>query len=492
MKLGRKLLIAFLCLNIALTVFVVTFIIGRTSQTMYEGAGNSALIASDQIRENIRNKLIGYVSVSEMYYSDLYFQALLAEEYASDFDSLMMYQNYTRPNMQRNLNNAQFNRISIYLDNESYLKDGVFFQDEAEIADKAYARGTIAARGRVCWSAPEKNAQGQDVFYMTRMLNALDVNHPAGLFLMEIPTAQVFSLFAHEAVDKDILIANGDGFIVSSSDAALLGRAVRETPYAPFFEREDGRIHRAEVSGVSVNAISETIDIPGNVNAWRMLSLIPMDGMYADIDDVLRQSFWASGIGLFLSAIMIWVLSRGLTKRLTLLSRNIDQVKAQHFDRIVDISGNDEIGTLANDFNIMAAHIDELINQIYKEQLKQMDLLVRQRDAELDALQSRINPHFSVQHARQHSHAHDTRRKGKGGRDDHGAVRIVPLWRGEGRGCGDARRGAEEHPRVCGYFYAALRWAHPRRYRRSGTAPRPAGSPADLAAHRRKRVYTRA
>ena len=393
-KLRQKLVIAFLCLNIAATGLVVSFIITRTSRTMYQEAGNSALIASDQIKENLRNKLLGYVGVSDIYYGDLYFQALLTEQYASDFDSLMMYQNYTHPNMQRNLNQTQYNRISIYLSNESYLKDGALFVDEKEIADKEYAHKTVAERGRICWSAPERNAQGQVVFYMTRMLNALDTNHPSGLFLMEIPSEQLFSLFAHEAIEKEILIVNADGVVLCASESPLIGQAAVQTHYAPLFERPDGQIHSVDRDGMPVNAILESITIPGSSGAWRMLSLIPMDKMYANINEVLRQSLWVIGIGLALSAVLIWLLSNGLTKRLRLLSSNIAQVKEQHFDRTVSISGRDEIGMLASDFHQMAARVDELINQVYKEQLAKMDLLVRQREAELDALQSRINPHF--------------------------------------------------------------------------------------------------
>ena len=302
-KLRKKLVIAFLCLNIVSTVLVVAFIISRTSSTMYAEAGNSALIASNQIKENLENKLLGYAGTSDVYYSDLYFQALLAEQYASDFDSLMMYQNYTRPNMQRNLNNTQYNRISIYLDNESYLKDGVLFMDEKDIAHRDYAKKTMDARGRICWSEPEQNEQGQFVFYMTRMLNALDTNHPAGLFLMEIPSEQLFSLFAHEAVEKEILVINADGFVMCASNSALLGRAVDDTQYAPLFEAADGLIHRAEFGGTPVNAILDTINLSGSMGDWRMLSLIPMDKMYADINAVIRQSIWVIAIGLALSAV---------------------------------------------------------------------------------------------------------------------------------------------------------------------------------------------
>lgn len=61
---------------------------------------------------------------------------------------------------------------------------------------------------------------------------------------------------------------------------------------------------------------------------------------------------------------------------------------------MVRISGRDEIGNLAGEFSQMAVKIDELINEVYKEKLIKMDMIVKQREAELNALQSQINPHF--------------------------------------------------------------------------------------------------
>src|SRR5690606_19428336 len=51
------------------------------------------------------------------------------------------------------------------------------------------------------------------------------------------------------------------------------------------------------------------------------------------------------------------------------------------------ISSQDEIGSLARSFNIMISKIKEMVNTVYVAEL-------REKQAQLSALQNQINPHF--------------------------------------------------------------------------------------------------
>lgn len=57
------------------------------------------------------------------------------------------------------------------------------------------------------------------------------------------------------------------------------------------------------------------------------------------------------------------------------------------FEKRLRFSGNDEFSQIADAFNIMATNIQELISNVYI-------LGIRRKQAELDALQAQINPHF--------------------------------------------------------------------------------------------------
>ncbi len=96
-----------------------------------------------------------------------------------------------------------------------------------------------------------------------------------------------------------------------------------------------------------------------------------------------------------LSLLFIFLLSISVTSRIRLLSAYMRKVERQDFSPIeIENSGDDEIGRLMKDFNIMAERIDFLINQVYRSNLEKNRLMLSQKQAELNNLQSQVNPHF--------------------------------------------------------------------------------------------------
>src|SRR5690606_33078744 len=54
----------------------------------------------------------------------------------------------------------------------------------------------------------------------------------------------------------------------------------------------------------------------------------------------------------------------------------------------------DEIGQLTSEFNRMTLQIKSLINDVYVADIQKKNLEIERRRAQLNALQSQINPHF--------------------------------------------------------------------------------------------------
>ena len=68
-------------------------------------------------------------------------------------------------------------------------------------------------------------------------------------------------------------------------------------------------------------------------------------------------------------------------------TKGYDTVKDEEFKLVEGINSNDEIGQLVNTYNSMVNKISELINTVYR-------ISIREKEAQLNALQSQINPHF--------------------------------------------------------------------------------------------------
>ncbi|GJM79377.1 hypothetical protein HMSSN139_18730 [Paenibacillus sp. HMSSN-139] len=71
-------------------------------------------------------------------------------------------------------------------------------------------------------------------------------------------------------------------------------------------------------------------------------------------------------------------------KRIVWLVRSFQE---GNFQKRIRFSGNDEFVHIADAFNVMAANIQGLINSVYVQG-------IQKKQAELEALQAQINPHF--------------------------------------------------------------------------------------------------
>lgn len=85
--------------------------------------------------------------------------------------------------------------------------------------------------------------------------------------------------------------------------------------------------------------------------------------------------------------VCLLVVSLAITAPVKKLIEAMREVQQGNFDYRIDNKRSDEMGRLMETFNYMVFKIDMLIKEVYQEKLAQ-------KNAELEALQSQINPHF--------------------------------------------------------------------------------------------------
>lgn len=88
-----------------------------------------------------------------------------------------------------------------------------------------------------------------------------------------------------------------------------------------------------------------------------------------------------------LLAVLLWYMHRRILKPISLLSQASHRIEAGELGVTVPMHGSDELGRLGSAFSDMSLRIQALIDKTYKEE-------IALRDAKIQAMQSRINPHF--------------------------------------------------------------------------------------------------
>lgn len=130
--------------------------------------------------------------------------------------------------------------------------------------------------------------------------------------------------------------------------------------------------------------------VAGQYNAltgWRTYTLIWHEDIFPQAQ-ALRHAILLFVAGLsILGFVLVWILAYAMLQPIRTLMLSMQRIESGDFTVRVPNRRRDEIGRLTEAFNDMASRIHHLINEVYAKKLEQ-------KNAELRALQSQINPHF--------------------------------------------------------------------------------------------------
>jgi two-component system sensor histidine kinase YesM len=138
-----------------------------------------------------------------------------------------------------------------------------------------------------------------------------------------------------------------------------------------------------------------THDTPDNIvstdfSDYSKLSLvghIPLADLRRDAQELTNFTVVVSIISLIAAYGIAVLISNGLVKPIRHLQSRMKLVQSGSFQVKASVSTHDEIGQLSAAFNTMVDELNRLVREVYETR-------IREREAELSALQSQINPHF--------------------------------------------------------------------------------------------------
>ncbi len=122
-------------------------------------------------------------------------------------------------------------------------------------------------------------------------------------------------------------------------------------------------------------------------NGLDMLLTMDRREQYRELYTFQKLMLLVSFLLVVLMALIGMFLSRRIVKPLTLLSEASRRIEEGELGVTVPLNGGDELGRLGRSFSKMSLRLKELIDKTYKEEIEL-------KNAQILALQSRINPHF--------------------------------------------------------------------------------------------------
>ncbi|MFW5685982.1 MAG: sensor histidine kinase [Spirochaetota bacterium] len=314
--------------------------------------------------------------VSEFVYADSSIYRLIGTDYSRFEQYVEAHRSYLVPALAKYANVfAGILRITVYTDNPIVNVSAGYLSFGARIEEAAWYRNYHGQAAGIVAMAHEDADPRTELVPTTyvSLFRALDNSSipRQGRLLLRIDINPVVISRHLNAVDLDGVIDVVDPW---GTTAATAGRPT---------DRRDAVEVRSFFSG------------GGALRGWSIRGIVAPVRATAAWSTRWTLLLVVSGLSIAVSSIFILLLSRSVTSRLKTLSTHMHRVQHEDFSPItIDDTDHDEVGWLMADYNHMVAKMDALINENYKSQIEHHQLVVARQQAELDALQSQVNPHF--------------------------------------------------------------------------------------------------
>jgi two-component system sensor histidine kinase YesM len=219
-----------------------------------------------------------------------------------------------------------------------------------------------------------------EVFSVVRRISSLENGEILGYFVIDVPLASLIQRITSLSQQGDNLlwIVDQAGRDVYYSGSSASARNEREASN-----------YRGE--GTVTIGKSEDADLltyyTSPVTDWTVIQAVPLSVLLKDTMVMKNKTI---GLGLFClilgAVVSVWISLR-ITRPLRLLSSSMKKVERGEFDVAIPVVSVDEVGHLSRTFNVMVSRLETLTYRLYETE-------IREKNAEIAALQSQINPHF--------------------------------------------------------------------------------------------------
>ncbi|MNO17301.1 Sensor histidine kinase YehU [compost metagenome] len=217
-----------------------------------------------------------------------------------------------------------------------------------------------------------------------KRLNNLETLEPIGMLIISIDRRVFDEMFKNisNAENGNLMILQQNKVIYYNSRTADLKQIPQKELHLLYDLPEQGT-HIETINGERYVITFDT----NPVTRWKVVSMIPYSNINSEIVLIRNVTFTLTLAAFLLAAYGSYLISNRITKQLTLLSSVAR--KAAKRDKIEGIlfQEEDEIGKIGNQFLRTFRTNTELSDKLIEAKLKE-------KEAELHALQSQINPHF--------------------------------------------------------------------------------------------------
>lgn len=221
--------------------------------------------------------------------------------------------------------------------------------------------------------------QKDPLFIFGRKLYDLTDHRVIGVMLIETNPQPILAALSNVTISPNSLV-----YIVDRENRMIASTA-EEKVIPPSFSG----LPRPQSNEIIVDDRTDQLIVAAKakMSDWTVFGLTPKGDINAEVVKTREYLYVVIVVLVILSTALASLISRNIASPLKLLIREMKQVEMGNFKGSVTVKSFEEINSLVSSFNRMVNRMDELIERITLSSMSE-------KNAELQALQSQVNPHF--------------------------------------------------------------------------------------------------
>ncbi|MEK4882055.1 MULTISPECIES: sensor histidine kinase [Paenibacillus] len=378
-------------IGVLLPIIIINLVfLDRISDLIKSREQQNLEISLERARKDIHDFIEGGVAVSYTLSADKNLYELLERTYGNSIEFYDTFDEQLRDRMNSYMPvNNQIERITVFTNNDSIVSGSNYQVINEKVMNSEWYKQSKAANKHLFLAAYHMSDTSSVIStapYLSvieRMDAYSSYNKFEKLLRIDLDLSKIYDVIIREKDYLSLYLVNEQDEIIMSAQSGYQ-RGTTE-PYPVFKLQDDERkedVHIVPVGGASY------------IKGWRIIGITQGERIAQAIMEIRIYAGILASIVTLITTAFLYVMLRSYNYRVKRLSRHMQKVSNEKFELIRIDEGQDEIGGLIRNFNRMTTTINSLINDVYKLEIQKNNLEMERVRAELNFLQSQMNPHF--------------------------------------------------------------------------------------------------
>jgi two-component system sensor histidine kinase YesM len=388
----KFILIYVMCVLVPIVAINLVFL-SKISALVQDREAENFRIAMERARTDIVGIIQGGVAVSHSIATDRLLYNALEKRYVDFNEFYDFYDSYLRDRLNRYA--SIYNCISdirLYSSNDTLASSGYYLYIDDEVKSKEWYEALLQSGNMIVLHAYQETlpnvatSSDQYLCVMGKMDGYSAPEAVRNYIKINIDITKVFEIFNREQTYLNVCLVDDQNRMIYAPNNSFFYHRYHLAGKMPHYD--------PKTFGKQAIVLEYKLGNANYFNDWKIVGVADEKVILQALNRSRYFILWLAGVSMLIATLLILVIVRSYNERIQKLARQMTKVQNQQFELIEMAEGKDEIGGLIKSFNLMTAKINSLINDVYKLNLQKKDLELERVRAELNFLQSQMNPHF--------------------------------------------------------------------------------------------------